>query len=228
MKPYYQHDGIMLYHGDCREFVRPDDSVVITDPPYNVGYHYDAYDDDLPEAAYWELIHAACLPPSVILHYPESLIRFCTIHGYDPEMCVAWVYYANTPRQWRMLAWFGVTPNFSLVRQPYQNQTDKRVAKLQERTGGASLYNWWEDDQVKNVSAEKVDHPCQIPLAIMERAVAITPASLIVDPFCGSGTTLIAAKKLGRRAIGIELDERYCELAAKRLSQQLLPFADVV
>jgi site-specific DNA-methyltransferase (adenine-specific) len=73
------------------------------------------------------------------------------------------------------------------------------------------------------VSAEKVDHPCVIPLEVMRNIVAITPAKRIIDPFAGSGSTLVAAKQLNRSAIGIELDKSYCAMARKRLSSASRP-----
>lgn len=84
------------------------------------------------------------------------------------------------------------------------------------------MYDWWHIDQVKNVSDEKVGHPCQVPLELMARIIAVTPAEVIIDPFSGSGTTLRAAKNAGRKAIGFEMDESYCEMAATRLSQEVL------
>lgn len=68
------------------------------------------------------------------------------------------------------------------------------------------------------------DHPCQKPIRLMKRVVSMT-SGVVFDPFMGSGTTLVAAKQLGRKAIGIELEEKYCEIAARRLSQQVLDFA---
>ena len=70
-------------------------------------------------------------------------------------------------------------------------------------------------------------HPAPFPLALAKRAVETTPAEVVLDPFCGSGTTLRAAKDLGRRAIGIEIEERYCEIAARRLQQSVLPLGEV-
>jgi adenine-specific DNA-methyltransferase len=73
---------------------------------------------------------------------------------------------------------------------------------------------------------ERSEHPCQKPLAMMQHIVAVSsrPNALVLDPFMGSGTTLVAAKLEGRRAIGIEIEERYCEIAAKRLAQGVLNF----
>jgi modification methylase len=67
------------------------------------------------------------------------------------------------------------------------------------------------------------EHPTPFPLKLASRAIATTHAQVVLDPFMGSGTTLRAAKDLGRKAIGIELSERYCEIAAKRLAQEVLP-----
>jgi len=68
----------------------------------------------------------------------------------------------------------------------------------------------------------QIDHPAPFPYELAARAIATTTAAEVLDPFMGSGTTLVAAKNLGRRAIGIEIEERYCEIAARRLAQEVL------
>lgn len=225
MKPYYSDDSCVIYHGDARDVLPElEAGVVVTDPPYNVGYHYDSYNDRLSADEYADLLRATLRLPAAVLHYPEDIFDIATALGSRPEKVAAWVYNANTPRQWRMVAWFGCAPDFKRMRQPYKNLSDKRIRRLVEKgSPGTALYDWWHDDQVKNVSDEKTGHPCQIPLAVMVKVVGVTPTEVVIDPFMGSGTTLRAAKDLGRRSIGIEIDERYCEIAAKRMGQGVLP-----
>jgi len=223
--PYYADGGITIYHGDCRELLpQLPRGLMVTDPPYNVGYHYDQYHDALEPADYDALLGAALHMPLVVIHYPEAIFplarRFCR----SPDEIVAWVYHANTPKQWRAVAWFGVAPDLSLDSQAYRNPEDKRVRELIADGRQARLYDWWTIEQVKNVSQEKTEHPCQIPLALMLRILRVTPyaSGPVIDPFCGSGTTLLAAQSLGRPAIGIDSSEEYCELAANRLQQRTL------
>jgi DNA modification methylase len=227
MQPYFNENGITIYHGDCREILPAlPHGLIATDPPYNVGYHYDGYKDNLSVEEYQELIRAACPLPCVLIHYPEDLCAISWTLEEIPDEMVAWVYNANTARQWRGIAWWGVKPDFTRAGQPYKNQSDKRIATLMEQGRSARLYDWWEINQVKNVGEEKTAHPCQIPLLVMERILKITPPPhLVIDPFLGSGTTLRAAKNLGLKAVGVEIEEKYCEIAAKRLSQHVLDFA---
>ena len=195
---------------------------VISDPPYNVGYHYDGYKDKLPQEEYQEMLRVACRPQSVVIHYAEDLCALSWTLEELPSKMVAWVYNSNTARQWRGIAWFGVTPNFGAEGQEYKNLNDKRIVKRIEEGHQARLYDWWQTDQVKNVSAEKTAHPCQIPVTVMRRVINLTPCEMIIDPFCGAGTTLLAAKELGRACIGIEQNESYAEIAAKRLAQEVM------
>jgi DNA modification methylase len=107
------------------------------------------------------------------------------------------------------------------VTQPYKNPSDARVAELiKNGSKGRPLYDWFADIQiVKNVSDEKTSHPCPMPLVLMRRIILLVSQEndLILDPFCGSGTTCVAAKMLGRRYIGIDISEKYCQIARQRL-----------
>ena len=225
MRPYYEHAGITIYHGDCRDVVpQLPRGLMVTDPPYNVGYHYDEHDDAMPDSEYWQFLGDVLRMPLVFIHYPEAMFPMARLLSRSPDEIVAWVYHANTPKQWRSVSWFGVTPDMSLDGQPYRNPSDRRVRRLMAEGRLARLYDWWEIEQVKNVSTEKTAHPCQIPLSLMLRVLRVTPFDgPVIEPFSGSGTTLLAAKELGRSAIGIERSEAYCEIAAKRLQQEALP-----
>lgn len=86
--------------------------------------------------------------------------------------------------------------------------------------GGGRLYDWWNVNQIKNVSRDKTAHPCQMPLDVMNNIIGILPRdenTVVIDPFMGSGTTGISCKKYGVDFIGIEIDETYFEIAQDRI-----------
>lgn len=224
MKPYYEKDGQTIYNMDCREFQIPIDSIIVTDPPFNVGYHYNEYKDSMDEVDYYDMLNDLLSERDcVVIHYPEQLHRLSIRMERVPERVVSWVYPSNTPRQHRDIAFYGVKPDFSKVGQPYKNTTDKRIQQRIKDGKEAKLYDWWELNQVKNVGHEKTEHPCQMPLEVMKNVLGILPEDrTIVDPFLGSGTTLVASKYLNRKAVGVEISEKYCEIAAKRLDQSML------
>ena len=215
---------IELRLGDCLETLKniPDKAIFVSDPPFNIGYKYNTYKDRMKEADYFKWlakIFGGGTKPCVIIHYPESLYRFSHEIGVVPTRVISWVYNSNTGRQHRDIAFFGIEPDMSKVTQPYKNPTDKRVKKLIESgKTGAKLYDWWNINQVKNVSKEKTSHPCQMPIEVMERVIGVLPEGYtIVDPFMGSGTTGVACKNLKRNFIGCELDKTYYDIATKRI-----------
>lgn len=140
--------------------------------------------------------------------------------GEFPSRVVSWVYNSNTARQHRDIAFFGITPDFTKMKQPYKNPNDKRIKKLIAEGKGARLYDWWNINQVKNVSKKKLGHPCVMPLEVMKRIIGILPRVTIVDPFMGSGTTGVACKELGRDFVGIEKDDIYYKIAKERICQE--------
>jgi site-specific DNA-methyltransferase (adenine-specific) len=221
MKPYFQNGLVTLYHGKVEELlhsvVSTDNGTLISDPPYNVGYHYDDCEDRMDEEEYFRFIASVFSDSSVLIHYPEAMFKIANAMNRFSERVVAWVYPSNTPRQHRSVAWFGCKPNFRKDGQDFRNPNDKRIAERIAAGKRARLYDWWEINQVKNVSSEKTEHPCQIPVTLMERIIRITEPKTVIDPFAGSGTTLLAAANLGVPSIGIEMSERYCEIIANRI-----------
>ena len=160
-----------------------------------------------------------------MIHYPEFLHRFSIALGKAPDRAVSWVYNSNTPRQHRDIAYWGVQPEFEGLGE-YKNPTDKRIAARIADGKKAKGYDWLYCDQIKNVSEEKTDHPCQMPLEVMLYVLRTIPKEFaIVDPFMGSGTTILAAKILGRDAVGIELSEGYFKIAQGRIANDMPLFA---
>lgn len=210
-----------IYNQDCLEILPniKEDFIIVTDPPFNIGYHYNHYKDDLNENDYYEwLAEIFQYAPFVCIHYPESLYKISFQTGQFPDKVISWVYNSNTAKQHRDIAFFGVKPDFKKLGQPYKNPTDKRIMKRIADGKQARGYDWWNINQVKNVSKDKTSHPCQMPLEIMENIIKLLPEDkIIVDPFAGSGTTLLACKNLGRKYIGCELSEEYCKIIEERL-----------
>lgn len=212
--------------GDCRlllpEVLKSADApLLVSDPPFNIGYHYETHRDSMPHEDYHAMLADLFGPhPHVLIHYPEALHEHSRIIGRSPERVVAWCHNSNTPRQHRDIAFYGVKPDFRRVPQPYKNPTDKRIRARMAAGKTARLYDWWDVNQVKNVSAEKTDHPCQMPLEVMYRVIGVLPRDVvIIDPFAGSGTTGAACKLWDVPFIGIEIDPKYQAIAEQRLAR---------
>jgi DNA modification methylase len=194
--------------------------VIVTDPPFNIGYHYNNYEDNMDSQDYYEMLGSVFqYSPFVVIHYPEEIYKIAFQLGEFPDKVVSWVYNSNTAKQHRDIAFFGIKPDFKQYGQPYKNPTDKRIMKRIADGKTARLYDWWEINQVKNVSKDKTNHPCQMPLEVMKRIVGILPPNYtVLDPFMGSGTTGLACKLLNIDFIGIELDKEYYDIANDRIN----------
>lgn len=226
MKPYYEHAGIKIYHGDCREvlpMLEPVD-LVLTDPPYGIGFRYEETYVDTPDG------YAAWLWPTIEL--AESKVN--STGGVALFQSAKWASKWSSwfPRDYRLIA---IPKKFAQMNTALVTwATDYALFwQMPEAPRGHQEWqpepsrDWFvsSDCCIPRTGPEKA-HPCPRPPDMMEYLIQIIapPDCLILDPFMGSGTTLRAAKDLGRRAIGIEIEEKYCEIAAKRLSQEVLDF----
>lgn len=189
MKPYYDHAGITIYHGDCRTALASVGAVdaVVTDPPY----------------------------PSI-----EKDFQITPIDILDVLNCLQFVFWSavdSFPLSWTAVhIWH--KPN---------GQSAHHYERIFERNGGKTFRVYRVSAILPNYDQyreEKVAHETQKPLKLIRPLIEKT-SGVVIDPFMGSGTTLRAAKDLGRRAIGIEIDERYREIAAKRLGQEVFDFS---
>jgi site-specific DNA-methyltransferase (adenine-specific) len=215
VKPYYSHAGITIYHGDCREVLRELEyaDVVMTDPVW----------PNCPEG----LLQGWDNPSRLLLEMQEALcgnpLRLVVIlrHDCDPRFLVAVnseLEYARTVQLPYVMPgyigrWLGGDELAYCFGIPIPSRDGQKVIP-----GRAPAVQ--PDGRAAN------GHPCSRALSHMEFLVRwwSEPENLILDPFCGSGTTLEAAKNQKRRAIGIEIEEKYCEIAAKRLSQEVFEF----
>lgn len=204
MTPYYQHAGITIYHGDCREILpQLEGDSIVTDPPYGVGRDYGVCDDSLET-----------FKESVLLVSSRRSAVFIPV-------CRIWDLPVRP--QW-MGVWNKTYGASGLIAYPIYPHWE-----------GIALYNL-SGDFAGNVGhrsdvfsfppakAHGSGHPTPKPLDLMKELVGWMPGNKILDPFMGSGTTLVAAKSIGKSAVGIELEEKYCEIAAKRLSQEVFDF----
>ena len=223
---------IDLRQGDCIEIMKDIDMqnvILVSDTPFNIGYKYNSYKDKLKKEEYYNLISKIFKDrKSVIIHYPEQMHEISITFGYSPNRSISWVYNSNTPKQHREIAFYNIKPDMKQVIQPYKNLSDKRIQeRIKNGILGGKLYDWWNINQVKNVSKDKTNHPCQMPLEVMENIIGILPYdAIIIDPFMGSGTTGLAVitmnkkQKANRQFIGIELDKEYYEIAKKRIEEE--------
>jgi len=218
MKPYYEHGGITIYHGDCREILPtlPPVDLVLTDPPYGIGTDLEMHKKGgqqygkaaAPNRQYANTNWDTSAPPRWLLEMIISRSRYAIIFGgnyFDlgPARCV--------------LVWDKQNDGCAFA--------DCELAWTNLDKPVRIKHHLWHG-MLREGKEPRFEHPTQKPLGVIKWALSQAPDDCltILDPFMGSGTTLVAAKSLGRRAIGIEIEERYCEIAAKRLSQEVLDF----
>lgn len=216
MQPYYQDKNITIYHGDCRDILpRITADVVLTDPPYGIngasgninkargkGKYQSAFTDD---RTYIE---------TVVIPIIQSLI--------DRIPCVVLTPGNSNFDLYPRCDSFGVFYQPAAVGlQTFGNLDAQPILYYGKNALGR---NMGVPCSYKLTEAPPASaHPCAKPFKAWRALLSniAKPGMTILDPFVGSGTTLRAAKDLNMRAIGIELDERYCEEAAQRLSQEV-------
>ena len=226
----YNNDSLDIFYKIINKYYDKN-IIIVTDPPFNINYKYNTYTDRMDENDYYTMLDFFLRDfPSVVIHYPEQLYKISFQIRKFPEKVISWVYNSNTGKQHRDIAFFDIKPDMNKVRQPYKNLNDKRIKeRIAKGCKGAKLYDWWEINQVKNVSKEKTKHPCQMPLEVMKRIIGILPDDcLIIDPFMGSGTTGVAVlqmnkeQNVSRKFVGIELDKEYFSISTKRIKEETI------
>ena len=244
LKPYYELDGITIYHGDCREILPQlaagSVTLLWTDPPYGHSNHDGDLNARLNEHRQLANQPIANDSQDEMRTVVDAMLRLalpvlrddccccCCCGGGGPKPTFAWV--ANRMDSeglqfFHSVIWNKLNPGLG-----WRFRRQHEMVMVAHKTGGKLA---WRDDDVAHPNIIDAypprdrSHPNEKPLDLVRRFIGLTTKDndLVLDPFMGSGTTLVAAKLEQRRAIGIELEERYCEIAAKRLSQGVLPFA---
>jgi DNA modification methylase len=225
VEPYYQDDHCTIYHGDCREILPTlcdDDGwfmfdCIVTDPPYGIGVQTN-YRDRQRGAL------AVCNNYAPIHGDDEPFDPLWLILMGKPTVLFGANHYADTlPPSPSWIVWDKLDGLKSGRDVGFNDQAD--VELVWTNIGGPARLmsqRWMGAMKSGREAGDRRVHPTQKPVELMARIVGMTDGT-VADPFMGSGTTLRAAKDLGRKAIGIEIEERYCEIAAKRLAQEVLP-----
>jgi DNA modification methylase len=215
MKPYYERDGITIYHGDCREVLPTIETasvdLVLTDPPYGIALDTDYASGKLRNGA----VHIAVYGDDEPFD-PTPLLRFRRLILWGANC------YANLlPQSTKWIAWDKVL----------RNDLNLRIGEHElawtNCVGRSRMFRHLWSGGYRASEQHTALHPCQKPVALMQWCIQLVPeVQTVLDPYMGSGPVLRAAKTLGRSAIGIEIEERYCEIAARRLQQDVLPLFD--
>ena len=201
---YYDADGITIYHGDCREILpHIAGDVLVTDPPYGMAYQ-----------SGWKDSSRVANDES-----PIARDGALDLWGGRPALVFGRWSVVRPQSTRELLIWDkGDWPGMGDLALPWGPSTEE-IYVLGDGFVGKRKGQILRDPKRPKASGH---HPTEKPIGLMETLVRACPPGVIVDPFMGSGTTLVAAKNLGRNAIGIELEERYCEIAARRLGQGVL------
>ena len=217
MTPYYQDDHVTLYHGDCLEltdWLQAD--VLVTDPPYGISYQsggmsnatvplQESIKSDETVDARDQVLSTWGDKPSVVFGSWRQPRPDGTRHR------LIWHKGKALPGM-RATPWYGADEEIYILGDGFMGAPAQNVFRTESRQDGA--YGL----------VAQIGHPTPKPLPLMEWLIGKCPPGVIADPFAGSGSTLVAARNLGRKAIGVELEEKYCEIIANRLSQGAFDF----
>lgn len=226
MTPYYDHGGITIYHADCRDLLPHlgKFDLLLTDPPFDFGHYATDVAPDIP------LIMESA-PRAALWGYPELLVQWCITIGRAPNEWVTWWpsnaaakaggRHKDIPRQVECVAVFAAELTAARVREP-RVMTAGTHHGLSDDVRASDV--WRDPSPGIGFNAHQRKHPNEKPVSVMAKLLQLCgpEAKTVVDPYMGSGPIARACKDAGLRYVGIEIVEKYCEIAAKRLAQEVL------
>lgn len=221
--PYYEKDGITIYHADCRDILPhlPKVDLVLTDPPWGTNTATNAQRFTRARSSWWDNVDSSLVRAHTKVAGDDS--------PFDPSpwitgAAILWGaqhYAASLPISGGWLVW-DKREGAEGVAEKGWPLSEAELAWTNTRGSVRVFRNLWMG-LCRREERGEFYHPTQKPISLMAWCIGLTTgAALVLDPFMGSGSTLVAAKKLNRRAIGIEIEEKYCEIAVKRLAQGVL------
>lgn len=211
LTPYYQDDLVTLYHADCLQHldVLGQADVMVTDPPYGISYNSGSRRDTLAASIAGD--QDTTVRDNVLAEWEgKPALMFGTWRIPRPEG-------VHTRLIWDTKGALGMG-NLSVPWKP----SDQEIYVIGYGFAGPRTTNVLRYAPVQSMSRGGRQHPHEKPVSLMEELIGKCPPGVIVDPFAGSGATLRAAKNLGRKAIGFEIEEKYCEITSARLAQEVL------
>ena len=218
MSIYYQDDHVTLYHGDSLDILPAIDGItaIVSDPPYGINYRSTSSRSVSAKASNWKPIAGDSKPfsPQHMLGYPR-VVLFGGNHFAD-----------KLPASPGWLIWDKLNGLTSKRHLGFNEQADCEMVWTNINRPARLFSHRWMGMLKDSEKDEARLHPTQKPIVLMRWVLTHTTNQddLICDPYAGSGSTLVAAKDLGRKVIGIELDEQYCEIIAKRCAQDVFDF----
>jgi site-specific DNA-methyltransferase (adenine-specific) len=214
---YYQDQNVTLYHGDCLTEHGEwwlDGDILVTDPPYGMAYESNRNRDKR---------NAKVGRPVAGDNTTETRDTMIERWGDKPALVFGkWTCERPAATKARLI-WDKKVQGTGDLSIPW-GPTDEEIYVLGTGFTGKRGTNIISVQMLMSGDSSRPNHPTPKPIPLMERLIEKCPPGVIADPFAGSGATLVAAKNLGRRAIGVELEERYCEIIARRCAQEVLDF----
>lgn len=227
MSLYYKDDYVELYHGDCltehREWLEAD--VLVTDPPYGIGWKRGAGTGPKNQQGQRDPGHKG------IKNDQDTRVRDESIEAWGDRPALAFgSILAPFPPNMKHVLYWQKPANSGVIGANTGWRKDVELIFVcgawpkRSATRSSVLQSF---GSINGTSTGNTGHPHAKPVGLLQKLIDDCPPGVITDPFAGSGSTLVAAKALGRRAVGVELEEKYCEIIAKRCAQEVLDFSNL-
>ena len=248
-KPYYDEGGIQIFHGDCREILPhlPKVDLVLTDPPY--GTTACKWDSIIPIEPMWEQLKRIIKPNGAIVMTASQPFTSALVMSNIRWFKYEWIWQKDGGSNFATVKYQPMKEHENILvfgegKLTYNQQKQERIGSRKGKTTKTvdsgrenSVYGSQDGcgaldvpelrcpSSVQRIQRERGLHPTQKPVALMEYLIKTytNEGDTVLDFTMGSGTTLVAAKNLGRKAIGIEIEQKYCDIAVDRLRLRLEP-----